>query len=124
MTSTSAQTTTIVTLAVLATTAVLAAAPVHAHDWRNEIVDSREAEQEARIRAGRRAGELTWFEAQKLRQEQRRIARLQREALADDGRIDRAEFQRINRAQNESARHIREEREDAQRPWWRKLSGL
>lgn len=116
-------TTSLATLLVLATTGIVTATPSSAHDWRNEIIDSRETEQAERIRAGRRAGELTWLEMQRLRQEQRRIARLQREALADDGRIDAAEFRAINAAQNASARHIREERTDAQRPWWRKLAG-
>lgn len=100
---------------------MIAAAPASADDateWRNRIIDSRLAEQDERIRNGRRSGQLTWLEAQRLRQEQRRVARLQREAMADDGRIDRHEFRVINEAQNESARHIREERTDTQRPWW------
>lgn len=120
---------TLAILFVLALTGIIVPQAARSHDaasedWRTRIIDQREAEQEARIRAGRRLGELTWLETQKLRQEQRQIARMQREALADDGRIDRHEFRKINAAQNAGARHIREQRTDAQRPWWRKLAGF
>jgi hypothetical protein len=97
------------------------AAPVFAtsaSDIRREALERREAAQEAAINQGRRDGGLTYWEKLKLNAEQKRIDRLEREALAD-GKITKKEYVDIKNAQSHAARHIESERNDGQvRGWW------
>ena len=82
-------------------------------------IDYRQEKQVERIQEGRRSGELTAFEAARLRVEQARISKLERQAKAD-GVITRSEARSINNAQNEAARHIYQESHDSQKSWFRK----
>jgi len=97
------------------------AAPVFAtsaSDIRREALERREAAQEAAINQGRRDGGLTYWEKLKLNAEQKRIDRLEREALAD-GKITKKEYVDIKNALNHAAKHIESERNDGQvRGWW------
>jgi hypothetical protein len=86
--------------------------PVFALDSTPRI-DQRQANQERRIEEGLRSGQLTWNEAQRLREGQRQIRRMERQALAD-GRITPREAARIEYAQDEEGRRIAQERHDRQ----------
>jgi uncharacterized membrane protein YebE (DUF533 family) len=91
-----------------------------AHDYgRGERIDAREAAQARRIMHARRTGELTWYEAAKLKAEQRRIHAMEAWAKRD-GHISREEARRIEAAQNAAARHIYRESHDGQTTWWRR----
>jgi hypothetical protein len=89
--------------------------PVFALDSTPRI-DQRQANQERRIEQGLRSGQLTWREAQRLREGQRQIRRMERQALAD-GRITPREAARIEYAQDEEGRRIGMERRDQQARW-------
>jgi hypothetical protein len=76
-------------------------------------IDQRQANQERRIEEGLRSGQLTRNEAQRLREGQREIRRMERQALAD-GRISPREAARIEQAQDIEDRRIAQERHDRQ----------
>lgn len=107
------------TLTLLAITLAATATSAAAHDYssRGDRIDNREARQAERINEGRRSGELTWWEAQKLRAEQARIHQMERWAKRD-GYISREEARRIEAAQDAASRHIRQEKHDGQTRWW------
>jgi hypothetical protein len=91
-----------------------------AYDYsRGGRIDAREAAQARRIEHNRRAGELTWYEAAKLRAEQRRIHAMEVWARRD-GHISRAEASRIEAAQDAAGRHIYRESHDGQNAWSRR----
>lgn len=97
---------TVVAAAAVAST--LAAAPAFA-----DRVDQRQSNQANRIEQGLRDGSLTRQEAARLKDEQARIAKLEREAERD-GRITREERARLGAAQNRASRNIYEERHDSE----------
>ena len=68
--------------------------------------DTRETAQRARIREGRRDGEVTKGEAVALNSEQRRVKRSERRAKAD-GVVTPGEKVRIEKKQDRASRHIR-----------------
>jgi hypothetical protein len=105
------------TLPLIAITLALTATGASAYDSRADRIDNREARQAERINEGRRSGELTWLEAQRLRAEQARIHGMERWAKRD-GVISREEARRIEQAQDEASRHIRREKHDGQTTWW------
>jgi hypothetical protein len=107
------------TLSLVAITLAITATGAAAHDdsRRADRIDAREARQAERINEGRRSGELTWLEAQRLRAEQARIHRMERWAKSD-GYISREEARRIEQAQDAASRHIRQEKHDGQTTWW------
>ena len=86
--------------------------PVFALDSTPRI-DQRQANQEQRIELGVRTGLLSRREAERLREGQRQIRRMERQALAD-GRITPREAARIEQAQDEQGRLIQQERRDHQ----------
>jgi hypothetical protein len=71
----------------------------------DERVDRRQARQTGRIRDGRHSGELTRRELERLRQDQRRISRLERRFEAD-GRYTRGERRTLERALDRSSQRI------------------
>lgn len=81
-------------------------------------IDRRQAVQDHRIEHGRRTGELTRFEYYRLRNEQARIAEMERRAKAD-GRMTYGERLAIKRAQDEASRNIYRETHDGQKSYWR-----
>ena len=80
-------------------------------------VDNRQHNQADRIENGRRDGSLTTQEYWHLKQEQARIAEMERRAKAD-GHVSREERRRLEQAQDAASRHIYQERHDGQRRWY------
>ncbi|OFZ17679.1 MAG: hypothetical protein A2Z20_00510 [Bdellovibrionales bacterium RBG_16_40_8] len=79
---------------------------------RNKKIMYREGKQRARIHQGVRSGELTKDEAKGLRQEQRKIHKMRKEARKDDGHIDKQEMKEIRHEQNEASKEIYQEKHD------------
>jgi hypothetical protein len=109
------------TLMIATFTALAITAPASAKtatQIRQEAIEAREARQEQAIVSGRKDGSLTYWEKVQLNREQRRIAKLEAQALAD-GKVSRQEYLSIKAAQNDAGRHITAEKHDAQvRGWW------
>ena len=76
-------------------------------------VDKRQAKQSHRIEQGVRSGQLTKFEAARLKAEQKRIAGLERR-FERDGHLSRNERTVLRAAQNRAGKHIRAEKHDGQ----------
>ena len=105
----------LIAVALAATTATASAHDSYRYD-RGDRVDAREARQAGRIANARLRGELTWFEAMKLKQEQAHIHQMERRAERD-GHIDRYEARRIEHAQDRASRHINNQSHDYQKAW-------
>ena len=75
---------------------------------------SRERNQQSRIRNGVQSGELTQKEAKKLRKGQRKVDRLQKGAM-EDGVLSPEEKARIEKAQDRQSKRIYRQKHDAQR---------
>jgi hypothetical protein len=119
--------TSMISALMIATVASLAlAAPASAKtatQIRQEALEKREAAQQAAIVEGRRDGSLTFWEKLRLSREQKRIDRLEADALRD-GKITRNEYYSIKAAQNDAGRHITQEKhnETVRGWWWRTFS--
>jgi hypothetical protein len=101
-------------------TLILAAGATGASAYdRSDRIDAREANQARRIENARRSGELTWWESMRLRGEQRRIHRMERQAERD-GHISREEARRIENAQDAASRNIYRQSHDHQTARWRR----
>lgn len=100
-------------------TSTFAAAYDYPTEARKAQIDARRAVELDRIQHARRTGDLTLTEKWRLRNEQARIARMEREALRD-GHISRQEQYVINRALNQANRNIYRESHDGQVAWWRR----
>jgi hypothetical protein len=83
---------------------------------REDSVDARQQRQHERILQGMRSGALTPHEVHQLMRDQMEIRHMERRFLAD-GRIDRDEWQRLDKALDEASRNIREEKHDRQVFW-------
>lgn len=68
--------------------------------------DAREVSQRARIREGRKEGDLTRAEAKALNKQQRHIRRTERRAKSD-GTVTSTEKMKLQRKQNRASRNIR-----------------
>lgn len=79
----------------------------------SQQINARQQRQMERIQTGRQTGKLTRYEFRELMREQNEIRGMVRHFLAD-GRIDRREFARIDRAQDIASRNIRDEKQDRQ----------
>jgi len=107
-------------LALIALALAASTTAASAYDYgRSERIDAREAAQARRIEHNRRTGALTWYEAAKLRAEQRRIHAMEAWAKRD-GHISGAEARRIEAAQDAAGRHIYRESHDGQTAWSRR----
>lgn len=85
---------------------------------RQEAIDKREAAQAEAIVEGRTNGSLTWWERARLVREQRRIAKLEAQVLAD-GKITKGEYLAVKAAQNDARDHIKaDEHNQSVRGWW------
>jgi hypothetical protein len=80
-------------------------------------IDQRQANQWQRIEQGVRSGQLNRHEAERLRQGQIQIRRMERQALAD-GRLSLFERAQIEHAQDAEDRRIAQERHDRQTARW------
>lgn len=96
----------------LAATALIATtAMASAHDK----IDRMQARQADRIEAGRLDGSLTFTEGRKLRREQTRIARLEKQLRASGGGLSKSERRVLRQLLRAANHNIRDERHDAQR---------
>lgn len=77
-------------------------------------IDRRQSKQAHRIEQGIKSGQLTRFEAAKLKVQQAYIRSLERRAKAD-GHLSPAERARIAAAQKKAGRAIRAEKHDGQK---------
>jgi uncharacterized membrane protein YebE (DUF533 family) len=102
----------IATAALVTITTLTATSSAFAWGSSTREIDSRQANQEQRIRDGIRDGSLTRREAEALIVEQRRIQDLE-SAAKRDGYISRSERATIDRAQDNASRHIYQERHDS-----------
>jgi uncharacterized membrane protein YebE (DUF533 family) len=115
----------IATAALVTLTTLTATSSASAWGFSTPEIDSRQANQEQRIRQGLRDGSLTRYEAERLIAEQRRIQDME-SAAKRDGYISRSERAAIDRAQDNASRHIYQERHDGEsrhsrwgwRRWW------
>lgn len=116
---TAAKVTSAVMLTLMGSLAISVPASAHsATQIRQEAIEKREAAQAQAIVAGRQDGGLTWWERYRLVREQRRIEKLEQQTLAD-GRITKAEYYAVKRAQTDASAHISEDRHnEAVRGWW------
>jgi uncharacterized membrane protein YebE (DUF533 family) len=76
-------------------------------------IDQRQANQERRIDAGEKSGQLTPKEAQRLEKGQARIQKMENKAVAD-GKVTKKERAKIEQAQDRQSRRIYQERHDKQ----------
>jgi hypothetical protein len=106
-------------LATFATIALVGTADAKsATQIRQEAIDAREAKQAEAIVEGRRDGSLTWWEKNRLVREQKRVQKLEAQAIAD-GKITKGEYLAIKGNQNDAGRHITgEKHNEAVRGWW------
>ncbi len=78
-------------------------------------IDKRQEQQQKRIEAGAKSGELNKREQARLEKSQARIEAEEKKAAAD-GKITKAERARIEKMQDEQGKQIRKERKDARAP--------
>ena len=81
-------------------------------------VDKRQHKQSHRIEQGVKTGQLTKLEAAKLKAEQNRIAALERR-FERDGHLTKGERHILRAEQNRAGKHIRAEKHDGQKRWFR-----
>jgi hypothetical protein len=81
-------------------------------------VDDRREHQYYEIEEGRQDGSITWTEGLKLRQEQRKISKVE-SVLKSDGYLSRKDRRILSKLQNKASRDIAEETSDRwHRVWW------
>ena len=89
----------------------LLAAPAFAQTAATEV--QRDVNQQTRIEAGLKSGQLNTTEAAKLEREQARIAKAEQGALKD-GKLSKREQRRIDRMQDAASADIHAQKHDAQ----------
>jgi hypothetical protein len=97
----------------LITFTVLAALslPVLAQTTSTPRIDQRQANQERRIEAGEKSGQLNQREAARLEKGQARIQKMEDKAVSD-GKVTAKERARIEKAQDRESRRIYREKDD------------
>lgn len=90
------------------------ALPVFAQTTSTPRIDQRQANQERRIEAGEKSGQLNQKEAARLEKGQVRVQKMEDKAVAD-GKVTARERRKIERAQDKQSRHIAHEKHDKQR---------
>jgi Tfp pilus assembly protein FimT len=100
----------LVTAAVLAVLAV----PAFAQTSSTPRIDQRQANQERRIEAGEKSGQLNQKEAARLEKGQARVQNMENKAVAD-GKVTAKERARIEKAQDRESRRIYREKHDKQK---------
>jgi hypothetical protein len=100
----------------LITAAVLAALslPAIAQTTSTPRIDQRQANQEQRIQAGEKSGQLNQKEAARLEKGQARIQKMEKKAVSD-GKVTAKERARIEKAQDRESRRIYREKHDKQK---------
>lgn len=97
------------------TAAVVAvlALPAFAQTTSTPRIDQRQANQERRIQAGEKSGQLNQKEAARLEKGQARVQKMENKAAAD-GKVTAKERARIEKAQDRESRRIYREKHDKQ----------
>ena len=85
-----------------------------ASDKAGARIDARQAEQQKRIDAGVKSGELNQKEAARLQKGHARTQKMEDKAKAD-GKIDKGEARQIERAQDRQSKAIAREKHDKQK---------
>jgi Spy/CpxP family protein refolding chaperone len=95
--------------------AVLAALSLSAFAQTNSTprIDQRQANQERRIEAGEKSGQLNRREAARLEKGQGRVQKMENKAVAD-GKVTAKERTRIEKAQDKQSRKIARQKHDKQ----------
>lgn len=109
---------------ILTTTTMIAGMSIAALPASADVVDKRQANQAYRIQDGVRTGTLTKYEASRLKQEQAKIAHLERR-YEHDGKLTYSEKRHLNTLQNKASRHINSQKHDHQvapRRWYKPWS--
>ena len=99
----------ILTIAALAALAI----PAFAQTTSTPRIDQRQANQERRIEAGEKSGQLNQREAARLEKGQARVQKMENKAVAD-GKVTAKERARIEKAQDRQSRRIYREKHDKQ----------
>lgn len=99
----------ILTIAALAALAI----PAFAQTTSTPRIDQRQANQERRIEAGEKSGQLNQREAARLEKGQARVQKMENKAVAD-GKVTAKERARIEKAQDKQSRRIYREKHDKQ----------
>ena len=94
--------------------ALAQATPATPSDKAGARIDQRQANQQKRIDAGVKSGELNQKEAARLQKNQAHIQKMENKARAD-GKIDKGEARKIERAQDRQSKAIVREKHDKQK---------
>ena len=89
------------------------ALPVLAQTSSTPRIDQRQANQERRIEAGEKSGQLNRREAARLEKRQARVQKMENKAAAD-GKVTARERARVEKAQDRQNRRIYREKHDRQ----------
>jgi hypothetical protein len=82
-------------------------------------VDTTQTRQGKVIEHGRQSGKITWTEGLKLRAEQRRVERREKQLRNDDGYLSRSDRRELKAMQRKAWKHIAKEKRDGwQRARW------
>jgi uncharacterized membrane protein YebE (DUF533 family) len=87
--------------------------PVFAQTTSTPRIDQRQANQERRIEAGEKSGQLNPREAARLEKGQARVQKMENKAVSD-GKVTAKERARIEKAQDRESRRIYREKHDKQ----------
>lgn len=88
--------------------------PAFAQTTSTPRIDQRQANQERRIEAGEKSGQLTPKEAARLEKGQARVQKMEDKAVAD-GKVTAKERRKIEHAQDQQSRRIARQKHDRQR---------
>jgi hypothetical protein len=90
------------------------------HRYGDRGIDARQYSMRQRIAEGIRSGELTRYEAERLFEDQHKIARMERD-FRSDGVLSPWELRVLDRELDEADRHIfkqKHDSDDRNRGWW------
>ena len=96
------------------TTPATPATPATPSDKAGARIDQRQANQQKRIDAGVKSGELNKKEAARMEKGQARVQKMEDKARAD-GKIDKKEARKIEHAQDHQSKAIAREKHDKQK---------
>ncbi len=81
-------------------------------------IDGTQYRQDKRIEHGRQTGKITWREGLKLRAEQKKISKKEKQFRAD-GYLSKSEHRKLRHMQKKASKHIAHESHDGwKRAWW------
>ena len=104
----------VIAMAVLPAVVFAQTTPPTPSDKAGARIDARQANQQQRIDAGVKSGELNQKEAARLQKGQERVQKMEDKARAD-GKITKQEARRIEHAQDHQSQKIYREKHDKQK---------